>query len=1137
MTTLFQARNADPARRGSILILAVIVLVLIALMGLAYLQQARMDRFATDEYERDYMPIVINGIMAEIRLQLAEDVFENQTRAEGLYDYPWTSTDIPRTWSVEFGDGSTGFANGEVQDDRWLASTTPLVRGTGTTDFTWTHLTNLGGIWLDMPQVGGTANLPNETLIDAGTYALDNANSDTNLTGTYLDGFYLNNSADYEARGVDTDGDGIKDARWTWAPVGVRDFGGRRYVFAARVIDLSSLLNVNVATPTSNGTGFPGGTTGYTPADIDLARLFKRAEDGMTAMTGNAWDPETDSLMSTRLSAIAPWSGTWPYTADQTLTAWNEQGIMVGDKTTRYPDTEELELRYGGGLNQSLYSGDIEADLIELLRDGSGIESSWQAVADVNNLYEWFQGGTDGSAVDGRAFPSIRHMLTGVSGAAVYAPQYGVNAGTGRLKMDLNFGDARSRSAVVPLDYRTALADRIDRAFVYPIDGATGNPIPPLYLNLTQAQIENEVIPDFTNAIIDYADADYTPSRTSAAFPNPPRYGMERLPLFREAYAQVLYEDRDLLDPANATNPDGFFDTWVALDGTADPADPDTRAMVIELGNPFAHQMNGAQYENEVEIRVLDGATVVSAWIMNNTVPNIPGRDDASTQDVLFIVSPPDTPTAEDDDTTTTGGEGADGSTLPVDLGFDASVGQTVVLPNGTLQFNVNGNPITIELRVLLADGTTWVTYDRFEVDGLPATIVHNDPSTPPGPQTTQQRRYGQQTNFRDSQYINYVVDDLKGGAAQAPTHGVTQSATVDQFDLDAKGGLAQTALIDQYFQIPHPDRLPLKANGYEFDVTGNDRAFYSISELGWILMVGFTDVQTFPQSLAAVAGATPERMFLHIDPATVVTTNAPTHPTFPGSGLPHAAMLFDQFTVVSPRNDGVDNDNLDGDGNLLTNADEETETLVPGTLNINTAPLHLMTLGSPIAESTGNTEALMRTIATYRDLPIRDFVEATQPSYPDWSTATPFVDANIRTLTPMNRSAPGIASLGELLFLNPTNGTTTSDIQAYGADAASLAGTSVDLYPSPFDQNITFPDSQDTAEEALARFQFLAQAYSVRTDVVAAFVRVRGYEDFAFNAGPVEVAHFLAIIDRGSMVAGTTGQASPKVLAFIRYE
>lgn len=91
---------------------------------------------------------------------------------------------------------------------------------------------------------------------------------------------------------VDTDGDGILDARWAEL-VDARDLvniagssvmkqllttdGRLRWFYAARAIDLSGLINVNTATDLryEPGMAYP---IGITPADIDLKRLLTMAD-------------------------------------------------------------------------------------------------------------------------------------------------------------------------------------------------------------------------------------------------------------------------------------------------------------------------------------------------------------------------------------------------------------------------------------------------------------------------------------------------------------------------------------------------------------------------------------------------------------------------------------------------------------------------------------------------------------------------------------------------------------------------------------------------------------------------------------------------------------------------------------------
>ena len=66
---------------------------IIALVGIAFLQRTRIDQAASVRHDTDNMPLVIEGILNEIKNQLYSDVVENLAERPGekeLYDYPWT---------------------------------------------------------------------------------------------------------------------------------------------------------------------------------------------------------------------------------------------------------------------------------------------------------------------------------------------------------------------------------------------------------------------------------------------------------------------------------------------------------------------------------------------------------------------------------------------------------------------------------------------------------------------------------------------------------------------------------------------------------------------------------------------------------------------------------------------------------------------------------------------------------------------------------------------------------------------------------------------------------------------------------------------------------------------------------------
>jgi hypothetical protein len=412
-------------------------------------------------------------------------------------------------------------------------------------------------------------------------------------------------------------------------------------------------------------------------------------------------------------------------------------------------------------------------------------------------------------------------------------------------------------------------------------------------------------------------------------------------------------------------------------------------------------------------------------------------------------------------------------------------------------------------------------------VEPYDATAAHPAPAAPP--------QHKQASFWRDKTNINYVsVDTGDDDAVNSPD--ITSASgdfksDEDQFLTDASvAGGAWTPPAG--FQLPCPDR-----------------PFRSVAELAWVHMFGFTDTEAFSERV----GRLPDnRHFLLLDPADPGFRVLPPPPN--GSGLPHAAVLMDLFTVNGTHEDDLDNDNDDGDddpdtattaqpGQTQASIDNTTEQFIPGLINVNTAPLHILTLGAPLAEGIADTEALMRLIIAYRDRPILD-----RAFYGD-DPQTPYPDVDLRTRINNNpgvkidrESNPGIATIGELMFTDLDNSDLPFNMQRYAKDTDPALPVELDLHPDPDEAGARLVDEgDDSNEQRLARFQFLSQAFTTRSDRFAVYCVIRGYDGWTpgsrksiASGNLAETAQFIAIFDRGAMENGTD---TPSVIGFVRLQ
>ncbi len=1075
---------ADVRQRGSVMILVVVALVLMCLLGMSYMQVARMDRIATAQLATNNIEIVANSCVAYLSNVLRNDLFDNTTglklfdpSEDESYDYPWTNPAY--TFQVLDSSGAvmSEQAEGGTIDDTWLASAFPdFTSGNAT----WPHLSNLTGVYLRLPSSGGSGS-PTELPVN-NTLSTNTWRRDTNIRITGGTAGLDNTTASFTDLGVDTDGDGVRDAKWTYAPI--RQIGSAVYVVAYRVVDLSALINFNTATSlTSDGWSYPTGADtprGLYPTEIDLSRLLARysianwTSGGSYVNEMKAWFAErgvnsASNYTPLGFSTPANYPAAGSYTATTTrMGAWLDRVRHYGNSDNRYSTVDERELRYHGGLNNDAYQSSAEGDAPTLLR-ASSAESSYTNVT--GSLESYFQGGTDATAVKNRVFPSLRNQLTARSAAAIFSPNHrDMHGGTRTLKYDLIYEDG-GPDAADPSTRLGNIAARLHACFLPP--SSTG------YLGLGDPTLR-QIASEFALMIQDYSDTDATPSYWSDG--STAYYGLELMPFLREVYLEMGYDDVDLDNPAlagphpNAT-PDGQFDHWVPQAGS--------QAMVVEIGNPFDQTIPASLLNGRIRVVVTQGGSTASSYTLS-------GASSIAPREELLIVS---NATAGIDEPVGTPRGALEHSTQGLNLGSYSKL----IIPAGSLTFAA-GTDVQVELQI--NTGSSWVSYDRLTVAGfkVPTTVDHM--ATPTVVRTTCHAQGSIARDGRNHRFISNENRAIITGSVRQPDAGGYRNDSagnaVDKLGEDNKGVNGST-ILDNY-------QLPLA-----------NRPLLNVAELGYLHMFGFSDQPTgdLPYRLSGDGTVAVGTVVNATQTQDTRRWSMTANSELPAAGsIPHVCMVFDEFTTLSPRHDGLDNDNDDGDNDPATGTiDDDVEQVVPGRLNVNTAPLHLLTLGSSLPENLDDVQALMAKVIDYRDNP---------------ANRNGTLTANNMLGYAGLRQEKGIASIGELALINPAlvasggGSTGSTDMLLYGPANGSTPPAAVDLYPLPEETGSNPLSSRMSIEEQMMRFQFVAQNLTTRSDVFAAYIYVRGYAAGRFNLGPLESKRFFVIFDRSRLTTGT---------------
>lgn len=1009
----FLRRHAG--RRGSVLILVVAMLVLMMLIGTAFIQAARFDRAATSELERSgNIERVAQADLQRIIKLISDDLMTSPVNALD-------------------GNGSRepyDYAHKDV--DPWLAAFSP---GSTTGGDIWTNITDVN---------------------PAGSTSLWVGNGGTGVNDVRAVPYEPGSTHRINALNYgDADGDGITDSRF--AESAIPEIDGIRYVGAYRVIDLSACLNINVASAIADPTKInPAAPDSYSlsitdaprwryPTDLDLTRLIAQK----SRLTGTEPRTAVEKLMEYRYGLTSP--PVLPIAYDggtdtrkqywlngpSMYSAYNGNAALPSTKYRPLGLETELLFRRRNGLNspdmESPVAGYPGSALRVLMRDNTA--ASEKTFADVPNVTttgipkNYFAVGlTPAEKVN-----EMRHLLTTVSAASIYAPRSVPGLDNRNYQLDLNKAS------------NTAIAKRIEQVY------DQGNP--DIVTNLGFIDVA-EFSRQLAANIADYRDSDNRITAVGTAADV--RYGMERLPAITEAFVQHNYQVR--ANSATVVGTDRWRVEYERMGG----------GFAIEIRNPFQRPIDLTYISIEI-----------AGTSQKLTDLGAPATLDAN--EFLIIHN-------------TDGGTG----------GPDVIGSHPELVANTTLNIDWGSNPFSgygeIEVRLIAeADNSDQVDYQLVTVDNTdapPTPFVDNDytysTADPINDKPDGQWSYQHLSTVGNTDGFNmlFVADGDFAKDDLGTTTNFTDplKPTTYNAGLDNMGSLAKTiAGAPGPVLDPTTNQLILRDDPNE--------EIWHVGELAHIVVLGPMAGTPIAEQWNNIGASDLSDFMIGFDTTETVQTSGPFQ-------VPHAVALLDQFTTYSPYEDGQDND---GDGKPDASDKERDEIVIPGRLNINTAPDVVLRYAIPMLADIP-TDPLTR-IRAYRD--------------------NPTTRANFRNAA----QDMGIASMGELMAIPEVK---TAFLANSGFDDLAT-GVRIDFIP---DDTTDDGVSLDREEEALL-MRWLNQVCTTRSDVFAVYVNVRGYsatDDLTNSSAtlkPVEQLRMVAIVDRSHMVA--VGD-KPRVLALLRY-
>lgn len=1074
MNTLAQQPDSR-GERGSVLIMVVVVVVIMALMGATYLQVVRVQRISiADSQSAAHIDDVAASALGIISARLQDDLVKDGTNDDNFefYDFPWTNFDCA-TRQVDTFYQSNLTVNGGEGDDQWLAATSPDFNNESH-DGRWSHISNIMGYFIGAS--GGKADLTEISEVDSNNeFAVTSAN----LNGSGSDANTDSNIPTGSNMLVDADGDGIGDSRWTWAPYPIAD--GKIYTMAVRVVDLSSMVNINTS---------PFHVNNDDPTTIPLwdnPASFWPAKN----LVGS-----DERVMVSRLDRTEDWNkiGRYdPFSGDP-------EGSS--SRSTLYTLTDEYELRHRNGLNNENVIAPIEDAYPDMLRRDATGETNYDArditthpSMSASNIAHFFNfnqvsGGRSSTAL---GLGERRKFLTTMSGTNVLAAPLPNEAFDPDFQSDFSPTEVGS-GIQIDLNYASTkmIAERIRAVYADFDRGKT-----PGSIGISGEKGWNggwdhvhHFSEAFTACIVDYGDRK---TENTSGIDNAPDeevevtkvgdwFGFEYVPFITEVYVQRLYKVKSA---AETSNENEYNVVWESESGTKP-------GFAIEISNPY-----------HVPIPVKG----VSLWVNNNRITN--GIDKADLYDLAGSelesanagLGSPRSSFLKPGQKLILYKNSENGTADDITALIDSTDAVLVELADQDLsnRFYVQSGfqkNVTVDLRAnVFNQEETSFPYSRVNMYNLPNTITDNgyvadpdNPATIPVPQTTLDY-YQISTQGGDDGLVMMTIREGDAHMAdQLPKAGSLLKTDMDRLGDGSKLTTNQPSvpansqiLVSNHFsgRILQPGELAL------------------VSILAWGGRGNNNQKRTIPDRVRAASGSSFDLDKFRIDltEPEVIDVNKPNY------NVPHAVYLIDQFTTLHPGYDEIDNDNADNDNNRSTGTNDEI--YVPGRINLNTIPESDLRLALPLDSQDARSD-IAAAIAKFRQNPRRGH-------------GSSYGDAD-------NSSVKGIAWIGELFEQDLTK---TLD-QLYhpngheGIDTVGIDDTgSFDLWndfiANPVDGNGAVKNDEfiDDIEETTLVARWLSAAATTRSDTYIAYVLVQGWKVDDFSAGPTESKRYMAILRR----------------------